>query len=764
MERLRSAIALVTQGEAGPSKVSTRLARAGSVASSSAKSYVFRGSVHQHGADSPGAFIRRELANAGVESWSELTISQQVKLARRVAEPYFVILPTSKFAERWDTVMLLVLLYTCLVTPFQVAFVKVSLGVSFGCDRLVDLLFLFDMVVQSHTAYRRSNRSGDGRVIWVTSLRSIRWRYATSWLVFDIISVGSSIFDVLAVTLSSDDLRRMQVLRIIRVFRLLKLFSVVKGARITSRFVGSLELTYSFLELLRWTVWLCFSAHLIACIWGLVGLLSEDFNGVSWLTALEVSKGRPYDRGSPFPLYGISLYWALMTITSIGYGDISAQTIEEYLTAAVLMLAGGILWTRVIGSAIAAIGMLDADRMAHEQRMDSVLLMCQDRDLPKELRTRLRGYFKQSRRTLRTMKYRELTQLLSPALRGEVALRVMERHLARISFLRHVEEGFVVALAKALIGHFFPPNERILPEVEDPLQEQGAKKSQGSGSSEGMVKLASQVSSGGELMDDSVPPPLTILEQGLATRGRLLCAGSHWHEDMILSNPALWDRLLARSLNFCSVYTITRAAFLELLDPCAFPKSFQAVRISAVKVGMRRTVAMASHATLQRMGTLSRISKMSGCSLEQTQFARAMEEVLEKVKPVQQVQGFSRYSFSDLDESTGVRTCWTGAAQRSQSLKEDTAILDQKLAALEVELKAALRSEGSRIAEHAAEHLIKLLLQAGHPVDMNVSKPASAQLPLGPETLQGPPHSSRVTLLRDELGQEGEVQRSPSGL
>ncbi len=61
-------------------------------------------------------------------------------------------LPQNNFHKRWDVVIVLSLLFTALVTPFEVAFLRTQLNVLFFINRFVDIIFL--LVSELHRAGR----------------------------------------------------------------------------------------------------------------------------------------------------------------------------------------------------------------------------------------------------------------------------------------------------------------------------------------------------------------------------------------------------------------------------------------------------------------------------------------------------------------------------------------------------------------------------------------------------------------------------------
>lgn len=47
-----------------------------------------------------------------------------------------------------------------------------------------------------------------------------------------------------------------------------------------------------------------------------------------------------------------SLYYAVMTLTSVGYGDITPQNEAEYIGCIFLMLVSGIVWAYILGGSV----------------------------------------------------------------------------------------------------------------------------------------------------------------------------------------------------------------------------------------------------------------------------------------------------------------------------------------------------------------------------------------------------------------------------
>ena len=73
-------------------------------------------------------------------------------------------------------------------------------------------------------------------------------------------------------------------------------------------------------------------------------------------------------------LYVASLYWSIMSITSIGYGDIAAQPHDahEQAVACFLMLLGAMSWAQVVGTIISVVSTINPDKLKFRTTMDSL--------------------------------------------------------------------------------------------------------------------------------------------------------------------------------------------------------------------------------------------------------------------------------------------------------------------------------------------------------------------------------------------------------
>ena len=346
---------------------------------------------------------------------------------------------TNSFVAYWDLVATLALLYTAVVTPFEVSFMTPVpfparwTSTLFLINRSVDAIFIFDMLLQFRMVYKTENVREGTR--WVNDGRLIARHYLCSvWFPIDLFSVSTLLFDVTDTGGAND----LMALKTLRTLRLVKLVKLARGSRILKRWEMHLSINYSYLTLASVMTAILISCHWTACIWGLQATF--DMLGawpgakgfcIPWGDAdLAVATTMLEDctpervctlgdcdqatgvcqaetanvGGEPVTYYGTeclgayemyiySLYFAIMTITSVGFGDVSASAfnVAEQIIASLIMLISGMLWGYLIG-VFCTMAAATPSVQAFRDEMSELNSFMSAYNLSPSLRFRLREY------------------------------------------------------------------------------------------------------------------------------------------------------------------------------------------------------------------------------------------------------------------------------------------------------------------------------------------------------------------------------------
>ena len=450
----------------------------------------------------------------------------------------------SVYLRGWDLVMLMLLLYTAVITPYEVAFLESAINFLFFLNRFVDLLFFKDLCMQFFIAVQTSEGG------WSMKHSRIAKHYLTSWFAIDIISIIP--FDVLGVGVGSEALGHLQILRVVRLFRLAKLLRIFRASRILNRWEAYISISYSWLSLTKFILVATFVSHWMACFFGLVPKLEAN-EEANWIQSY-VDGGADVDPSNPADLYIASLHWSVMTITTIGYGDISPVTTAERLFTVGGMLLGASIFAFVIGSVCNIVSNMDEATNEFHQTMDALNMYMAEGGLPHDMRLRLRRYFRFCRGLQRQSHYMKLLQQMSPKLRGEVSVFINSQWVVRVPFFNGAPstetKHFITDIALSLTVSAFAPEEYIV-RVGEPTE------------------------------------VMHILQKGVVSRnGRVFFRGSLMGEDMILHDEKRYYEI--KSVTYCIVSSLSKENLEAILDRGHYPTIKSIIRRAAVRMALMR--------------------------------------------------------------------------------------------------------------------------------------------------------------------------------
>ncbi|XP_017591793.1 PREDICTED: LOW QUALITY PROTEIN: potassium voltage-gated channel subfamily H member 2 [Corvus brachyrhynchos] len=264
----------------------------------------------------------------------------------------WTILHYSPFKAVWDWLILLLVIYTAIFTPYSAAFLLSDSEEAqrhhcgYSCsplnvvDLIVDIMFIIDILINFRTTYVNSNEEV------VSHPAKIAIHYFKGWFLIDM--VAAIPFDLLIFGSGSEEVSR--------------------GHRMRWRQPGCALAGQC-----------CFGAG--GCVWG-SHLCPQCWGGCWCGGCCSLGAGNPQARTPPVPLwlhalgqqigkplnssdprrgpsikdkYVTALYFTFSSLTSVGFGNVSPNTNSEKIFSICVMLIGSLMYASIFGNVSAII-------------------------------------------------------------------------------------------------------------------------------------------------------------------------------------------------------------------------------------------------------------------------------------------------------------------------------------------------------------------------------------------------------------------------
>jgi len=526
---------------------------------------------------------------SGSVKWHELPSRFQAEIIRNALKSSVChINPESRYMRIWDLILFACLFFTAVVTPVEISFLKPEFGTLFVLNRIVEVLFLKDMTMNfflkdprpAHATFKRSSRD-------------LVKTYMRGWFIVDFLALLPYEYlpDLVGLFLDDAPLGRFKAFELLRFLRLIKLTRLGGDYGLLARWQNNISSSCATQRLWKFTAIILLTCHWLACIWGFVGVLegtnlvckthldpgdplltkfpdgatyffrhrTDDdglglrlVSGESWVVkfAFVRAAGSPVDPCNPAVLYTASLYWAVMTLTSIGYGDILPITMLEYVLCIAAMLVTSSIWAYLIGSICTLLYGLSPESWTTAEFMDAFNRVAKEQQIPKPLCKRARECIRQSQVHAKYVRSMEATKSLTLGLRASIIKHMASHYLGAVPHFEGTSDSFQQEVAALLVPHFYERQE--------------------------VFELRSC---------------LCIVEHGTVLRGGCVHTRyGNWGQDVILSEESLRLRLPAKCLTYTEVLSLHREDLVKVLGD--HPKERRRFRRSAIRLAMVRATTI----------------------------------------------------------------------------------------------------------------------------------------------------------------------------
>ncbi|XP_039595845.1 potassium voltage-gated channel subfamily H member 4a isoform X1 [Polypterus senegalus] len=373
-----------------------------------------------------------------------------------VQKSRFILLHYSICKALWDWLILLATFYVAVTVPYNVCFTayddcESASRSTIVSDIAVEMLFILDIALNFRTTYV----SQSGQVVYEP--RSICIHYAATWFFVDLIAALP--FDLLyAFNITVTSL--VHLLKTVRLLRLLRLLQ--KLDRYSQYSAMVLTLLMSMFALL---------AHWMACIWYVIGRKEMENNDpvtwdIGWLHELGKRLESPYinnSLGGPSirSAYIASLYFTLSSLTSVGFGNVCANTDAEKIFSICTMLIGALMHAVVFGNVTAIIQRMYSRRSLYHTRMKDLKDFIRVHRLPQQLKQRMLEYFQTTWSVNNGIDANELLHDFPDELRADIAMH-LNKDILQLPLFESASRGCLRSLSLHIKTSFCAPGEYLI--------------------------------------------------------------------------------------------------------------------------------------------------------------------------------------------------------------------------------------------------------------------------------------------------------------
>ncbi|XP_065012172.1 potassium channel KAT3-like isoform X2 [Musa acuminata AAA Group] len=368
------------------------------------------------------------------------TINNTIKLRKHIVSPY------DPRYRLWEMFLILLVLYSAWICPFEFAFLRYLPSTIFLVDNIVNSFFAIDIVLTFFVAFI-DHKS----YLLVDDPKRIAIRYLSTWFMFDVCSTFP--FQTISFFFNrhgnSLGFKLLSMLRLWRLHRVSSLFA---------RLEKDIRLNYFWTRCTK-----LFSVSFLFSV--LPQTTPQVLSTITFCTTVIPN----FREDSLWSRYVTSIYWSITTLTTTGYGDLHAENTREMLFDIFYMFFNLGLTAYLIGNMTNLVVHGTSRTKSFRDTIHAASEFASRNKLPKHIGEQMLSHICLRFKT-EELKQQETLDGLPKAIRSSIAECLFFPIVRRVYLFQEVSYNLIFQLVTEMQAEYFPPKEDVILQNEAPTE------------------------------------------------------------------------------------------------------------------------------------------------------------------------------------------------------------------------------------------------------------------------------------------------------
>ncbi|PRQ28121.1 putative potassium channel, voltage-dependent, EAG/ELK/ERG [Rosa chinensis] len=364
----------------------------------------------------------------------------------------FVVAPYDRRYRWWQTFLVVLVVYSAWASPFELAFKKVATGSLMPVDLVVDAFFAVDIVLTFFVAYLDKST-----YLLVLDHKTIASRYVTRY--YFAMDVASTVpFQSLHRLFTGHTHNGLVfgILNLLRLWRLRRVSELFKRLEKDTRF------SYFWIRYVKLICVTLFAVHSAGCFYYWMATHHKTSDD-TWI-GTEV---HDFEHRSIWLGYTYAIYWATVTLTTVGYGDLHAVNFGEKVFSIFYMLFNIGLFAYLVGNMTNLVVHSAVRTLFMRDSINEIFRYASKNRLPEGLKEQMLAHMQLKFKTAE-LQQEEVLQDLPKAIRSSIAHHLFRKTIDKTYLFKGISEELTVQLVSEMKAEYFPPKVDIILQNEIP--------------------------------------------------------------------------------------------------------------------------------------------------------------------------------------------------------------------------------------------------------------------------------------------------------